>query len=66
MKKTLLIGLLALGLYSCKKDKTATEEPEFFINEDAATFKEIGSLDIGETLVLQKFQPSIQSPIAFL
>lgn len=34
----------------CKKndDKQPVPEPEFFVNEDAATFSEIGTIDIGE------------------
>lgn len=47
MKRILLFSLLLTALYSCKKEK-AIEEPEFFVNEDAKTFKEIGMLDIGE------------------
>ena len=46
MKRILLFSLLLTVLYSCKKEK-AIEEPEFFVNEDAKTFKEIGMLDIG-------------------
>jgi len=48
MKKILLFGLLALSLHSCKKDTPPAEEAEFFVNEDAASFAEIGSLDIGD------------------
>jgi DNA-binding beta-propeller fold protein YncE len=49
MRKFLLVALLLpIGFIGCKKDKTVTEEPEFFVNEDPATFSEIGSLDIGE------------------
>lgn len=49
MKHYLLLILLALGLASCKKDKTEEKtEPEFFVNEDASTFAEVGSLDIGD------------------
>lgn len=46
MKRTILSLTLLLStlLFSC--DKT---EDEFFVNEDAATFAEIGSLDIGDT-----------------
>ncbi len=47
MKKRLLIVLLALGLAACKKDKTGSE-PDFFVNEDPATFEEIGTIDIGD------------------
>lgn len=50
MRRFLLFSLLlTIALTSCKKDKNPIEEPEFFVNEDAATFAEIGSLDIGET-----------------
>ena len=49
MRRFLLFSfLLTIALTSCKKDKNPTEEPEFFVNEDAATFAETGSLDIGE------------------
>jgi DNA-binding beta-propeller fold protein YncE len=43
----LLPWLLACGilLVSCNKEDT----PDFFVNEDASTFKEIGSLGIGGT-----------------
>lgn len=50
MKRILLFSLaLSLAFASCKKDKSVTEEPDFFVNEDPATFQEIGSIDIGET-----------------
>ena len=42
--KLLTLSFILLVLASCKKD-----EPEFFVNEDAATFSEIGSIDIGDT-----------------
>ena len=52
MKHYLLPILLCLFLFSCKKDKIKINpdpvEPEFFVNEDPATFKEIGSIDIGD------------------
>lgn len=52
MKHYLLSAFLCLFLFSCKKDKISTTpdpvKPEFFVNEDPATFKEIGSLDIGD------------------
>lgn len=49
MRKFLLIALLlSVGFVACKKDKTANEEPEFFVNEDPATFAEVGSFDVGE------------------
>lgn len=46
MKKILTISFVAavFVLASCRKDDA---EPEFFVNEDASTFKEIGSLNIG-------------------
>jgi DNA-binding beta-propeller fold protein YncE len=46
MKQKLLLLMLCLGILSaCKKDEI---EPEFFVNEDAATFAEIGMIDIGD------------------
>jgi hypothetical protein len=41
--KLLTLSFILLAISSCKKD-----EPEFFVNEDAATFSEIGSIDIGD------------------
>jgi len=49
MKKLLLFLFTLAVLSSCKKDKPVITDPEFFVNEDPATFAEIGSLDIGET-----------------
>jgi hypothetical protein len=49
MRKILLFALLAISLAGCKKDKPVVTEPEFFVNEDAGTFAETGSIDIGET-----------------
>ncbi|MBD1362862.1 choice-of-anchor I family protein [Mucilaginibacter sp. ZT4R22] len=46
MKNYLLPILLCIFLVSCKKD--SAPEPEFFVNEDPATFEEIGSIDIGD------------------
>jgi hypothetical protein len=50
MKYYLPSLLLCLALFgSCKKDKTGpVKEPEFFVNEDPATFAEVGMLDIGD------------------
>ncbi|TDQ10939.1 choice-of-anchor I family protein [Pedobacter metabolipauper] len=48
MKKTLLFSFLLIGLFSCKKDRGVTE-PEFFVNEDASSFAEVASFDVGET-----------------
>lgn len=46
MKLKLLSLALAITIIAaCKKDDP---EPEFFVNEDAATFAEIGMLDIGD------------------
>lgn len=49
MKKSFLnlsfIFLATLLLSSCDKSVT---EPEFFVNEDAATFAEVGTIDIGD------------------
>lgn len=52
MKRTLLVLIVAVGLFGCKKntpEQTPTPEPEFFVNEDPATFAEVGMIDIGET-----------------
>ncbi|SEB08684.1 choice-of-anchor I family protein [Pedobacter hartonius] len=50
MKNTLLLLLLLLTFAGCKKDKQdSAAEGEFFVNEDAATFSQISSLDIGDT-----------------
>jgi DNA-binding beta-propeller fold protein YncE len=49
MKKTILFSLLVLALASCKKDTPITTEPEFFVNEDASSFAETASFDVGET-----------------
>ena len=43
--KLSLIFLSFLSLDSCNKSVT---EPEFFVNEDPATFAEIGTIDIGD------------------
>ena len=43
----LLAGCLAAT--ACKKTETPTVPPEEFINEDPASFAEIGQIDIGET-----------------
>ncbi|NQX39167.1 hypothetical protein SAMN05421820_102464 [Pedobacter steynii] len=50
MKRNLLFGLMLLAFLGCKKDnvKTVEETPEIIVNEDPATFAEIGSLDIGD------------------
>jgi hypothetical protein len=50
MKQLLLLALLAVGLTSCKKndEQIETNEPEFFVNEDASTFAEVTSIDIGD------------------
>ena len=44
MKKIFTSILIAATLASC-----TTTENDFFVNEDAATFAEVGSIDIGET-----------------
>ena len=44
MKKIFTSILIATTLASC-----TTTENDFFVNEDAATFAEVGSIDIGET-----------------
>ncbi len=43
-KKALPFFILALALSSCKKDK----EEDFFVNENPASFAEVGSIDIGD------------------
>lgn len=51
MRKFLLVVLLLpIAFISCKKSSNGTpvEEPEFFVNEDPATFSEVGSFDVGE------------------
>jgi DNA-binding beta-propeller fold protein YncE len=49
MKKTILFSLLVLALASCKKETTPTNtEPDFFVNEDASSFAETSSFDVGE------------------
>lgn len=49
MKHYLLVLILAIGLFGCKKNNTDPgPEPEFFVNEDPATFAEIGIIDIGD------------------
>lgn len=61
MKKILLATfLLSIGFFGCKKDKTNTGEPEFFVNEDPATFSEIGTFDVGEpgAAEISAFDPS--------
>jgi len=50
MKLQLLAFILLLSLAACKKNTTeeiTAPEPEFFVNEDPATFAVIGSLNIG-------------------
>jgi len=49
MKHYLLALIVAVGLFGCKKTVLEPKpEPEFFVNEDPATFAEIGSIDIGD------------------
>lgn len=49
MKHYLLMLILAIGLFGCKKNNTEPiPEPDFFVNEDPATFAEVGSIDIGD------------------
>jgi hypothetical protein len=43
--KLLTLSFALMAIVSCKKDNP---EPEFFVNEDAATFAEVGMLDIGD------------------
>ena len=47
MKRVLLSILIISAFLGCKKN--TSEEPEFFVNEDPATFSEVGSIDIGQT-----------------
>ncbi|MHA4893352.1 choice-of-anchor I family protein [Pedobacter sp. PWIIR3] len=60
MKRNLLFGFLIIALISCKKDQPMIEEPGFFVNEDAASFVESGSFDVGETgaAEITAFDPS--------
>jgi len=48
MKRTILFSLLIMALISCKKESAPLPEPEFFVNEDASTFAESASFDVGE------------------
>lgn len=49
MKNYLLVLILAIGLFGCKKNTGEPgPEPDFFVNEDPATFAEVGSIDIGD------------------
>ncbi|MGY3214924.1 choice-of-anchor I family protein [Mucilaginibacter sp. HD30] len=49
MKNYLLALIVAASLFGCKKAAQEPQpEPEFFVNEDPATFAEIGSIDIGD------------------
>ncbi|OOQ61680.1 choice-of-anchor I family protein [Mucilaginibacter pedocola] len=48
MKHYLLPMLFCVCMFSCKKDSSPAPEPEFFVNEDPATFAEIGTIDIGD------------------
>lgn len=48
MKKIVLFALALTCFISCKKDSRTNTEPEFFVNEDPATFEQTGILDIGE------------------
>lgn len=53
MKHYLLTAFVCLFFLSCKKDRVQVDrpvnpEPEFFVNEDPATFEEISSIDIGD------------------
>ncbi len=48
MKKYFMAGLAVIfGLSSCEKDADTTELVEIVVNENPATFKEIGSITIG-------------------
>lgn len=62
MKYNLLFIALFLCFASCKKNDTEETEPEqeFFVNEDPATFTEVGSLDIGDAgaAEISAFDPS--------
>lgn len=51
MKRNLLFSFLLIAFLGCKKENTKTpvETPEVIVNEDPATFAEIGSIDVGET-----------------
>jgi hypothetical protein len=48
MKRILLFSLLFTAMISCKKESPISNEPEFFVNEDASTFAESASFDVGE------------------
>ena len=49
MYKRILFALMIAAALGCKKNDNKEPEPEFFVNEDAATFAETGTIDIGET-----------------
>lgn len=49
MYKRILFALMIAAALGCKKNNDKEPEPEFFVNEDAATFAETGTIDIGET-----------------
>ena len=50
MKHYLLMLIVAVGLFGCKKNSNIDPAPgpEFFVNEDPATFEEVGNIDIGD------------------
>jgi DNA-binding beta-propeller fold protein YncE len=61
MKYNLLLLLVLLTFSGCKKDKQDSKTgEEFFVNEDAATFSQISSLDIGDSgaAEISAFDPS--------
>ncbi len=48
MKKQFMMLLVAgAALVGCEKDSNSNQEPELIVNENAASFKEIGSLTVG-------------------
>jgi DNA-binding beta-propeller fold protein YncE len=60
MKHILLALCLLITVFSCKKDRPVTTEPEIVVIEDASTFSEMASFDVGEAgaAEISAFDPS--------
>jgi hypothetical protein len=63
MKRILLSCFLLAAIIGCKKDKPTTTIPEVIVNEDASSFSEIASLDVGEAgaAEISAFDPATNS-----